>query len=256
MLGLIYLKKGNSAEALSQFKAAAAETDDETHAGAALCRAADIYFASGDRENAARELDGLLKRYPESPVAAYAQLRLGDIFLSSGKYPLAVLAYQSLMTNFPNTALKDKAMLRLAAAHLKNGSFAQAMNALEELIKAFPAYNSDAVYRFYLANTLYSLNRPGEALEIFRALTKNAANNGIAQESQYQAAWCEYRMGRDTEAADSFTAFAKKYPDSRLSKDALEQARSVLLAAAQNFEKWNMPEDAARLHKKAEELNK
>ena len=62
-------------------------------------------------------------------------------------------------------------------------------------------------------------------------------------------------MNKDMEAVDNFDVFLKKYPDSKFSRDALNQSAAILSNAAQNFEKWKMPDDAARLHKRAEELN-
>ena len=63
-------------------------------------------------------------------------------------------------------------------------------------------------------------------------------------------------MNKDMEAVDNFDAFLKKYPDSRFSRGALNQSVAILLSGAQNFEKWKMPDDAARLYKRAEGLNR
>jgi hypothetical protein len=57
------------------------------------------------------------------------------------------------------------------------------------------------------------------------------------------------------EAADAFYSYSKKYPDSVFGQDALRQSSSILLNAAQNFEKWKMPDDAARVYKKLAEMN-
>jgi TolA-binding protein len=103
---------------------------------------------------------------------------------------------------------------------------------------------------------MYGSGRYEEALDIFRALAKSPAPADMALEAQYQAAWCQFRIGRDMEAADAFLAFAERYKDSPLRRDALEQGSSIILAAAKNFEKWKMPDDAARLYKKMEEFNK
>ena len=63
-------------------------------------------------------------------------------------------------------------------------------------------------------------------------------------------------MNKDIEAVDNFDAFLKKYPDSGFSPDALSQSAAILTSAAKNFEKWKMPDDAARLLKRAEGLNR
>jgi TolA-binding protein len=108
--------------------------------------------------------------------------------------------------------------------------------------------------RFYLANSLYNMNKYEDALELFKEIAKNSSDRSIAAGAQYQAGWCYYRMNKDMEAVDNFDAFLKKYPDSKFRRDALNQSSVILSNAAKNFEKWKMPDDAARLYKKLEAL--
>ena len=100
------------------------------------------------------------------------------------------------------------------------------------------------------------MNKYEDALELFKEVVKNPSDGPMAEGAQYQAAWCYYRMNKDMEAVDNFEAFLKKHPDSKFSRDALNQSFAILSSAAQNFEKWKMPDDAARLYKKLEELKK
>ena len=252
-LGWVYLKENKVKEALAEFRAAVKCLGDDTLASGALCKIGDIYFNSGEYGKAAKSFDDSLKRHPDSPWADYAQYRIGGIFLSEKKYDLAILAYQSLLVNFPQTGLKGKAILNSGVAYFKQGLFPQALAEFKKLSGSFPKLSDDAAYKFYLASSLYNLNRYEEALEIFKLLAKSAPGS-ISLMAQYQTGWCYYRMDKGTDAADSFTAFLKKYPDSELSKDALHQCASILLGAARNFEKWKMPGDAARLYKRLEEL--
>ena len=98
------------------------------------------------------------------------------------------------------------------------------------------------------------MNRYEDALEIFTSIVKNDSEKIAQERSQYQIPWCRYRMGQDTEAVDYFKAFLKKYPDSKFSRDALNQSVDILSNAAKNFEKWRMPDDAARVNQKLKEL--
>ncbi|MDP3790802.1 MAG: tetratricopeptide repeat protein [Candidatus Omnitrophota bacterium] len=253
-LGWIYLKENKAKDALAEFKIAVKNLESAVFTSSALCKIGDIYLDGGDYDNAANSFDDSLREYPDSPYADYAQYRLGDIFLTTKKYDLAILAYQSLLVNFPQTALKDKAMLKLGVAYLKNGLFAQAMAEFDRVVKLSPKWKDDTAYKFYMANILYNTGKYDEALEIFKTLSRGAANGDISLKSQYQIGWCYYRMNKDMEAVDSFSVFSKKYPGSELSPDALDQGASILLNAAENFEKWKMPDDAARMYKKLKEL--
>jgi TolA-binding protein len=254
ILGWIYLKESKIKDALTEFKEAVKNLEDDIFVPSALCKMGDIYINGGEFVEAAENFDDVLKGYPDSGYADYAQYRLGDIFLATKKYDLAILAYQSLLVNFPQTVLKEKAIFKSGIGYFNKGLFSQALTEFKRLAKVSSKWTDDTLYRFYLANILYNVNNYEEAIEIFKSLSNGAVDNEIALRAQYEIGWCYYRMGRDVEAADSFSAFLKKYPDSELSQDASSQCASILLSAAQNFEKWKMPDDAARLYKRLEEL--
>jgi len=254
-LGWIYLKENKVKSALAEFKAAVKDLGDGTFISSALCKIGDIYMSEGDLDEAAKSFDDALKKYPASRYSDYAQYRLGDIFLMSKKYDLAILAYQSLVVNFQDTGLKQGSLFKMGIAYFKKGYHPEALAELERLAKVSPALGEDSTYKFYLANCLYSINRYEEAAEILKSLTKNPANHEIAMRAQYLLGWCNYRTDRDMEAVDAFYTYSKKYPDSAFGQDALRQSSSILLNAAQNFEKWKMPDDAARLYKKLAEMN-
>ena len=122
------------------------------------------------------------------------------------------------------------------------------------MAKMSSRWKDSSFYRFYLANSLYNVGKYEDALEIFKSISKNSSNDDMTIRAQYQIGWCYYNMGRDMDAADSFDAFLKKYPNSKFAQDALQQSSAILLSAAQNFEKWKMPDDAARVYKRLKEL--
>lgn len=253
-LGWIYLKENKSKDALKEFRIAGKYLEDDLFASSALCKIGDIYLENGEYDNATESFDSSLKDYPDSPYADYAQYRLGDIFLSTKKYDQAILAYQSLLVNFPGTELKAKAILRLGIAYFKKNLFAEALTEFNRIAKLFPQSIDNVIYRFYLANSLYNVGRYDEALEIFKALSKNTTEADIVMRSQYQIGWCYYNMGRDMDAVDSFEFFIKKNADSVFKQNALDQSAFILKKAAQNFEKWKMPNDAVRMYKRLETL--
>jgi len=245
-LGWAYLKEGNNREALNQFETAAENLKNEKLISSALCKAGDIYLDAGDLDRAMERYDTVLKFYADSPWADYAQFSVGNIFLAEKKFDRAILSFQSALTHFPGSLLKEKIRFKLALAYLGREDF---LRAAEEFGKL---QGTEA--RFYLANSLYNMNKYEEALDIFKEIVKSSSDRSIVESAQYQIGWCYYRMDKDMEAVDNFDAFLKRYPDSGFSRDALDQSAAILARAARNFEKWKMPEDAARLYKKMEEL--
>ncbi|MFA5085905.1 MAG: tetratricopeptide repeat protein, partial [Candidatus Omnitrophota bacterium] len=246
-LGWAYAGGGDSKEALEYFEKAAQTLKNENLISSALCKAADIYAGSGDLDKAMERYDTVLKSYADSPWADYAQFGIGNIFLSQNKFDRAILSFQSALTHFPGSGLKERIALKLALAYFGKKDF---IRAAEEFGKL-----DGATARFYLANSLYNTNKYEDALEIFKEISKDSYDKSMAEYAQYQIGWCYYRMNKDMEAVDNFEVFVKRYPNSRFGKDALDQSVSILSSAAQNFEKWKMPDDAARLYKKAETLN-
>ena len=190
--------------------------------------------------------DMVLKSYANTPWSDYAQVRVGDIFLDTKKFDQAILVFKSTLVNFPQTRLKERVIFSLALAYFNKEDFVRAAEEFKKLPDTRP--------KFYLANSLYNMNRYEDALEIFTSIVKNGSDKLAQERSQYQIPWCRYRMGQDMEAVDHFKAFLKKYPDSKFSRDALDQSAAILSNAAQNFEKWGMPGDAARVYQKLEEL--
>jgi len=247
-LGWAYLKEGNSKPALSRFETAIENLKNEKLISSALCKAGDIYVDAGDFDKAMERYDAVLKSYPDSPWADYAQFSVGNIFLAEKKFDRAIISFQSAVTHFPGSGLKEEITFKLALTYFFKEDFLRAAEEFRKLpgIKA----------RFYLANSLYSMNKYEEALELFKEIAKGSSDRSMAECAQYQAGWCYYRMNKDMEAVDNFDAFLKKYPDSRFSRDALAQSTAILSSAAQNFDKWKMPEDAARLYRRIEELKK
>ena len=246
-LGCIYLKdRGRLKEALGEFGMAIENLKSDLLVSSALCKMGDIYLGAGNYDKAMNRYDMVLKSYANTPWSDYAQVRVGDIFLDTKKFDQAILVFKSTLVNFPQTRLKERVIFSLALAYFNKEDFVRAAEEFKKLPDTRP--------KFYLANSLYNMNRYEDALEIFTSIVKNGSDKLAQERSQYQIPWCRYRMGQDMEAVDHFKAFLKKYPDSKFSRDALDQSAAILSNAAQNFEKWGMPGDAARVYQKLEEL--
>ena len=241
-LGWAYIKEGKSKEALNRFEMAIENLKNEKLISSALCKAGDVYFAAGDFDKAMEKYDTVLKFYAESPWVDYAQFSVGNIFMAQKKFDRAILS----LTHFPGSRMKEKIIFKLALTYFIKEDFVRAAEEFRKL--------PDMESRFYLANSLYNMNKYEDALELFRAIAKSSSARSIVEAAQYQMAWCYYRMNKDMEAVDNFEAFLKDRPGSKFSRDALNQAAAILLSAAQNFEKWRMPDDAARLYKKLKKL--
>lgn len=245
-LGWAYIKEDNREEALSCFETAAENLKNENLISSALCKAGDIYLDTGDPDKAMGMYEAVLKSYSDSPSADYAQFNIGNIFLARKKFDRAILSFQSALTHFPGSGLRERITFKLALAYFIKEDF---IRAAEEFSKL-----PGTAAGFYLAGSLYNMNKYEKALELFKEIAEDSSGGPMAENAQYQIGWCYYRMDKDAEAVDSFDLFLKKYPDSRFSRDALEQSSAILASAARNFEKWKMPEDAARLYKKLEML--
>jgi tetratricopeptide (TPR) repeat protein len=97
-MGNAYLKKGNTEEALKEFKKALREDPTHLESRLGLARA---FFLQGELESSQRELKKLLFLYPGTPRA---RLLVGNVLLTNGIIREAEATYKELLEDWPKSA--------------------------------------------------------------------------------------------------------------------------------------------------------
>ncbi|MBI4974261.1 MAG: tetratricopeptide repeat protein [Candidatus Omnitrophica bacterium] len=104
-------------------------------------------------------------------------------------------------------------------AYFQKRDFEHAISEFEKLIKEFPDGTQELQAAFYLANSLYNIDRYEDALSIFKMIEKKGSEE-FTMLARYQIGWCYYNMRKEAEAVLEFTKFLKDYPQSEMADNA------------------------------------
>ncbi|HEY8164494.1 MAG TPA: tol-pal system protein YbgF [Gemmatimonadaceae bacterium] len=95
-------------------------------------------LTNGANASARSAFAELLKRYPQSELAADAQFYIAEAYSAEGKGAAADSAYAAVLTNYPSSARAPTAMYKRAIALQKAGRTTTARRMFNDLIKQFP----------------------------------------------------------------------------------------------------------------------
>lgn len=203
---------------------------------AVLYQLSRAYEASGDIPKALAALDKLVSQYPQSRWVGEAQFRRGEILFSAKRYTDAAKAYAAVVKLGPSTPFYDQGLYKQGWSFFKQGraddSAASFLHGLDRLLLRqgqLRDMNSLSRPEHELADdTLHvlsvmasdedgpdsltaMLNRHGDPAYAY--LTYASLGDFYLEKERYQ------------DAAQSFTAFAKRKPDARQAPTL--QARAI-----------------------------
>ncbi len=128
------------------------------------------YADQGKWREAVNALEGIVKKYPQSPLLPQILFAAGDIY--SEKLNLtdqALRTYQQILDNYPEDPLGGRAELSIGRLYLKKGLPAQARKAFQEVIKKFPKdVNSSAEAQFGIGASYETEGKWDQALNEYR----------------------------------------------------------------------------------------
>ena len=144
-----------------------------------IWKKAKLAFADRDWENAARDLETLLKKYPTHAEHLEARLRLGLSYLNQKEYKKSFKPLKYYIASLKNEIPGHRARLALGTAYLEN-------------------------YEYALA----SLN----ALEIINANKKTKLPNEIYLESLLQRSWAQIGLNQILSAKKTLASYWSEKP--------------------------------------------
>lgn len=95
-------------------------------------------FDQGDLENAKRQFENFITKYPDSKNADNARFWIADSYYTEKWYEKAILEYQKVLENYPNSNKNEAARLKQGYAFAALGEKANARLILKELITRYP----------------------------------------------------------------------------------------------------------------------
>lgn len=210
---------------------------------------ADSLYDSGDDVFALLEFKRFLFQYPDHAETPRALQRLARLQISAtGNFAAAQESAQTLLKKYPNSPLaaETKAFvdfvevnsdfggqplqLWLKAENLeKQQRFDHTIVVLQRIVTDFPQAHlaDDALYQ--IASIQYEkLGKTDAARETFAQLAKAYPESPLLVKAEFQAASALGTVeGKEAEAAEALRRFATKHPDDALAKTALEQAATL-----------------------------
>ncbi|GEM_PF-360230 len=205
-------------------------------------RYAMAVYGEGDREQAIKELEHLLKHYPGAQIAPEVQLKLTILLEEAQEFKKAFENYKSLLKNYPQFEQADEVIRReYDLGHIfLNGlrrkvmgvpilpSVPLAVEVFQHIVDTAPfsAYGSQA--QFYLGEALRKLGRFEESVKAFQAVSEIYPQSDLASGAKFQAAETQLIMSstvnRDQQglaaARQQFEDFLKTNPNA----DEVEKA--------------------------------
>ncbi|MDE5811003.1 MAG: tetratricopeptide repeat protein [Muribaculaceae bacterium] len=103
-----------------------------------LFQQAMIKGFSGNNNRKIDELQALISRFPESPLAPVAWLETAQAYDQLHKGDKAIEAYSLVATRYPSTRQGREAYLLMAMAYINNGNRSQAIDSYKKLITSAP----------------------------------------------------------------------------------------------------------------------
>ena len=168
--GRNFLRQGNYAEALRDFRTVADTHATTSVADDALLEIARYFFdIAGDVVETRNAVDKILKDYPTSNSAPDALVMLGRLSLAggrqSGDIKGALANFQRVISLFPDSQAVPEALLYTGEAQAFSGQYEDALVSLSRVTGEYPSSRAAAAASLSAARALLSLGDPMLALE-------------------------------------------------------------------------------------------
>lgn len=160
-----------------------------------------------------------LKREGESAQAADARYRLGECSYYLKDYDQAVTELNEYLTRHPEHSLADWATLFLGDSYNGLGKWEQAEPILSKLVSKPPAPQILRDSEFALARCLESLNRPDEAIEIYRSISRDQQST-VAPRALAKIGTLHFNRRQYAEASSAYDEIVTRFAGSAIASSA------------------------------------
>lgn len=226
---------------------ASPEDTVESSASAQLQKA-EAFENAGETKRAYRAYRGLMRKFPNSGVAARSQFKAGEMAAKGGDFDAAFDAYGKYLSKYPKGEDFDRAVeaqFDIARRFLEGerkrvlgvktfSSMARAQAMFESIVKNAPFSRYAAQAQFYTGQTLEKQGKDAEAVAAYQAVLARYSSDPIAADAQYQIGYVHFKNARSgsydkaeaNKAREAFEDFIARYPGS----EKIAQARENLNA--------------------------
>ncbi len=202
------------------------------------------YYDDGDFLKAQGEFQKIVYSYPGQPFVDTAQYYLAMSYYKIESYPEAIGEFKRLLQAYPSSPLADDAQYYVGMSHFNDSpSFTKdqtetyaAIDEFGVFLDRFPSSpfaedvqsRLDVLYdklarKLFKSGQLYlKLNDYEPALIYFEQVRDNYPQTEWATMALYYTGEAQLKLGRKSDALETFQNFVTAFPDHKLSKKARE----------------------------------
>lgn len=165
--------------------------------------------AAGDAAAARQGFRQVREAHPDHPLAPEAAFREGEAAETAGDAEGALAAYAEAVRLSPEGSFASSAKLARIVILLGRRGSEAALKEAADFIRDYPQSLQIAFAHLYRGEALAQLERYEEALAQYR--NPAVAQGTTGADALFGAGWCLRALGRQAEAAESFTAAAAAF---------------------------------------------
>ncbi|MFZ5801898.1 MAG: outer membrane protein assembly factor BamD [Candidatus Omnitrophota bacterium] len=200
------------------------------------------FYKEKNYDDAIKQLEHTLKRYPEAHIASEAQYRLGIIYEEQGNYEKAFEAYKALVTSYPSSDRINEVIereFRIGNLFLsgKKGklmgieilpAIPRAIDVFKHIVEQAPYSDYGDKAQFHLGLAYRKAGKFDDAVTAFQLLIDQYPQSALLADARFQLAETSFQKStaqfRDQraleEASEEIDKFLSAYPDSSASEKA------------------------------------
>jgi TolA-binding protein len=218
LLGRTLVIKGKLKEARTVFSKIINEAKSFENMDDTLLGTAELEMRLGNRDEAAKLLLSIIKRYPKSDQIDHSYYLLGLLELGSNQLTVAESTFKKVSQYSKNNELIRSSLFWLGLLSFRQRQYETAagyFQTLWENPKSLPpGYLKYAL--FWLGESQLKLGRMNEANRYYQIFHDRFKNDPLVPEVAWRVGFCEYQLGNIKNAIEAFQLFKNQFKDSPL----------------------------------------
>ncbi len=178
----------------------------------------------GKQALALEDFQRVVKEFPRSPLRDESAYSIGYIYSQRGEHGRAVPFFQSVPQGAAAGDLAERSSLALGICWFNMGSYEKALASFESLAKRSLKSVSPGIVVLHAGRTLYRMERLDQAVSRLREASGMLRKQPEGAEALYWLAWSLFRLNRLDEAREAFLGLADGHPGDGRKAEALFRA--------------------------------
>ncbi len=218
LLGRTFVIKGKLKEAKTVFSKIINEGKHFRNMHYALLGMAELEMKLGNREEAAKLLRWIIKKFPRFDQVDYSHYLLGLLEIEWNQWTAAESTFEKVSQSSKNSQLIRSSFFWLGILSFRQKQYQKAegyFQALWENPKSLPPeYLKYAL--FWLGESQLKLGKISEAKHHYRTFYDRFKNDPLVSQAAWRMGFCEYQLGNIKNAIETFQLFKEQFKNSPL----------------------------------------